>query len=177
MRKWGIQISIGLVAILMTACSSTRNGVDDVTAQAASPAGSVQASGIGDAMRFERQEKGEVYTTQTPRNQVYLFAFDNSQLDRKYLPSLNAQAGYLMKHPGASIMLAGHTDPRGSREYNIALGERRANAVAQLFRLAGVPKKQIRVVSYGEERPVAFGSDEASYRLNRRVELTYEAIR
>lgn len=153
--------------------SSKQVGVRD----AGGDGSNVTSNGLGSGVSFERQEQGEVYTTQVPRNQIYLFAFDNSQLARKYLPSLNAQARYLITHPGASVMLAGHTDPRGSREYNIALGERRANAVAQLMRLAGVPKRQIRVVSYGEERPVAFGTDNKSYRLNRRVELTYEAIR
>lgn len=137
----------------------------------------VVATGLGTSTDFSRQEKGEVYTTVAPRNQIYLFAFDNSQVKPKYLPSLNAQAKYLLHHPGASIMLAGHTDSRGSREYNIALGERRAKAVAQLLRLAGVSQQQIRVVSYGQERPVAYEHEENSYRLNRRVELTYEAIR
>ena len=161
-------------SLVLAACSSKSGQVGMGDAQ---QAGNVTTSGLGNGVSFNRQESGEVYTTQTPRNQIYLFAFDNSRLAKKYLPSLNAQAAYLIAHPGASVMLAGHTDNRGSREYNIALGERRAKAVEQLMRMAGVPKRQIRVVSYGAERPVAFGSDEDSYRLNRRVELTYEAIR
>lgn len=172
MKFWGISL-ISLMLII-SGCSSTSSKVPVGDAE---QSGVISSSGLSGNMDFSGQEKGEIYTTQTPRNQIYLFAFDNSQLAKKYLPSLNAQAKYLITHPGASVMLAGHTDSRGSREYNIALGERRANAVAQLMRVAGVPKRQIRVVSYGEERPVAFGNNEQSYKLNRRVELTYEAIR
>ena len=75
------------------------------------------------------------------------------------------------------MLLAGHTDERGSREYNVALGERRADAVAQLMRMSGVSRQQLRIVSYGKERPVNFGHDDASHEQNRRVELTYEATR
>ena len=171
-----IILGISLLGTLwfISGCSSTSS---NVPATDATQSGVLSASGVSDGVSFAGQEQGEIYTTQTPRNQVYLFAFDNSILAKKYMPSLNAQAKYLLGHPGASIMLAGHTDSRGSREYNIALGERRAKSVAQLMRLAGVPKRQIRIVSYGEERPLSFANDESSYKLNRRVELTYEAIR
>ncbi len=137
----------------------------------------VVTSGVSRRAKFESQEKGEVYSTRAPRNQVYLFAFDNSSVKKKYLPSINAQAKYLLSHHGASILLAGHTDHKGSREYNVALGERRAKGVSELLKLKGVPKKQVRIVSYGKERPVAFGDDKEADRLNRRVEMTYEAIR
>ena len=83
---------------------------------------------------------------------------------------------FLQQHPSAHVLLEGNTDERGSREYNIALGERRANAVIDIFRLAGVKPQQIRVVSYGQEKPAAMGHNEESWRLNRRVELSFEAI-
>lgn len=139
--------------------------------------GGMQANGLGQSGGFAGQETGESYTTQAPHNQIYLFAYDASNLAHKYLPSANAQAEYLISHPGARILLAGHTDERGSREYNVALGERRANTVAEVMRMAGVNPRQIRVVSYGKERPVYFGHNEADHRQNRRVELTYEATR
>lgn len=136
------------------------------------------AQGLGNlSSRFAGQQPGESYTTQAPHNQIYLFSYDNSVLASKYIPSVNAQAQYLLTHAGARILIAGHTDERGSREYNVALGERRANTVAELMRLAGVPRTQMRVVSYGKERPVNFGHDEASHEQNRRVELIYEATR
>ena len=164
---------VGISVVVIAGCSSSYKGVG----ASVGDAGSAMSQGLGKRVSFSGQESGESYTTRAPYNQVYLFAFDNSQVANKYLPSLEAQASYLKKHPGAKIMLSGHTDERGSREYNVALGERRANSVAQLLRLSGVAKNQIRVVSYGEERPVAFGHDEASYRKNRRVELIYEATR
>lgn len=165
------------IAVLLSglvACSSTKQAADVTDAREHG----VITQGIGTGASFDsNQGTGEVYTTKAPHNQVYLYAFDNSVLAKKYRPSLSAQARYLLMHPGARVVLAGHTDSRGSREYNIALGERRARSVYDLLRLDGVTKRQIRLVSYGEERPVAFSHDEDSYRLNRRVELTYEALR
>ena len=76
-----------------------------------------------------------------------------------------------MKYPTARVRLEGHTDERGSREYNIGLGERRAQTVRRALLLQGVKESQVTTVSYGEERPVAEGSNEAAYSQNRRVEL------
>lgn len=137
----------------------------------------VQSRGLGNFHRFSAPEPGEEYTTKAPHNQVYLFAFDNSQLAEKYEASLNAQAHYLRSHSNARILLAGHTDERGSREYNVALGERRANSVRNKLRMAGVSAQQIRVVSYGKERPASHGHDDNAHRQNRRVELIYEVRR
>lgn len=139
--------------------------------------GSAHSQGLGQFAHFAGQEEGESYTTKAPHNQVYLFNYDDASFNGKYMNSLNAQADYLRNHPGAHVMLAGHTDERGSREYNIALGERRANSVAEILRMAGVSHQQYRVVSYGKERPVYMGHDEASHRQNRRVEFIYEATR
>ena len=135
------------------------------------------AQGLGQMTHFAGQEPGESYTTQAPHNQLYLFSYDDSTLAAKYLPSVNAQAEYLKNHPGARVLVAGHTDERGSREYNVALGEHRANTVADILRMAGVNRDQVRVVSYGKERPANYGHDEASHAQNRRVEFTYEATR
>lgn len=172
--KLGRFVCVLLVVSWLGGCSTTPNniGVSD-----AEQAGGMTSSGVGMGASFAKQQKGEVYTVKAPHDQIYLFAFDNSIFADKYLPSLNAQARYLMSHPGAKVMIAGHTDSKGSREYNVALGERRANSVAQRLRLAGVSRKQMRVVSYGEERPVAFGDSVEDFKLNRRVELSYEAVR
>ena len=169
-------LKLGLVAasiVLLAACSKSPGsadggGYDD---------GDAQAHGLGQFSRFAGQEPGESYTTKAPHNQKYLFSYDDSNFAPKYMASLNAQSDYLKTHPGSRILLAGHTDERGSREYNIALGERRANTVAELMRMSGVGRQQIRVVSYGKERPANFGHDAASHLQNRRVELTYESTR
>jgi peptidoglycan-associated lipoprotein len=167
---WGL-IAAGIV--LLTSCSKPLG-----TAQEAGIAdGEAYSRGLGQFSRFTGQEPGESYTTQAPHNQIYLFSYDDSSFNPKYRASLDAQAAYIKNHPGARILLAGHTDERGSREYNIALGERRANTVAELLRLAGVTREQFRIVSYGKERPINFGHGEASHLQNRRVELTYEATR
>lgn len=154
--------------MFLTSCTTQHLGT-------ANGDGSIMSRGLGKFASFAGQEQGESYTTRAPHNQVYLFAYDDSTLDSKYSASINAQAEYLKKHPGAHVLLAGHTDERGSREYNIALGERRANTVASLLRMSGVSRQQIRVVSYGKERPVYSGHDDAAHRQNRRVEMVYEA--
>jgi peptidoglycan-associated lipoprotein len=167
--------TLGLVTasvILLAACSKTPGSADG-----AGDEGGLAAHGLGESTGFAGQEAGEMYTTQAPHNQIYLFSYDDSALADKYVPSVNAQADYLKSHPGARVLIAGNTDERGSREYNVALGERRANTVADIIRMAGVSRQQIRVVSYGKERPVNLGHDEASHAQNRRVELTYEATR
>lgn len=108
------------------------------------------------------------------QDEVYYFDFDQDTLHAEDNDKINAQAIYLVAHPNAKIRLEGHTDQRGSREYNIALGWRRAKAVGRLLQLQGVAPNQIEMVSYGEEKPAAFGQDEDSYSKNRRVVLAYE---
>lgn len=163
---------LGLVAasiVLLASCSKTPGSADI--------GNGLSAHGLGGFTQFAGQAPGESYTTQAPHNQRYLFAYDDSSFAAKYRPSLMAQADFLKSHPGARILLAGHTDERGSREYNVALGERRANTVADVLIMAGVDRHQMRVVSYGKERPIYFGHDVEAHKQNRRVELTYEATR
>ena len=106
---------------------------------------------------------------------VVYFDFDKSDIKPEFRDIIAAHATYLSDHPSASITLEGHCDERGSREYNMALGERRANAVRKFLMLQGVAARQIDVVSFGEERPVAFGHDESSWQLNRRAEILYKS--
>lgn len=107
------------------------------------------------------------------QNLVVYFDFDSSQIRSDFNDMLAAHGRYLAAHPDVNVRLEGHADERGTREYNIGLGERRAQAVRQILLLQGASDSQLSTVSYGEERPVAFGSDEESYRLNRRVEIVY----
>ena len=174
--KAGSLCKLGLLVasvVLVAACSKTPGSADG----AAMSDGDASAQGLGHMTHFAGQQAGESYTTQAPHNQLYLFTYDDSTLASRYLPSVNAQAEYLKSHPGARVLLAGHTDERGSREYNVALGEHRANTVADILRMAGVSRQQVRVVSYGKERPANLGHDDASHAQNRRVEFTYEATR
>jgi peptidoglycan-associated lipoprotein len=106
-------------------------------------------------------------------DRIVYFDFDRADIRPESQTIIESNARYLAGNPRIITQLEGHTDERGSREYNIALGERRANAVRQVMSAMGVPSQQIRVVSYGEERPAASGPDEQSYALNRRVEIVY----
>lgn len=106
------------------------------------------------------------------RKTVY-FDFDKSEIKPEYADLIAAHARNLTAHPGQKMRLEGNTDERGTREYNIGLGERRAQAVKRALMLAGVPESQLTTVSYGAERPAVEGDDEAAWAQNRRVELVY----
>lgn len=98
-----------------------------------------------------------------------LFALDQYDIDPQARAILDSQATWLARYPNVSITLEGHADERGTREYNLALGERRANAAKNYLAERGVSPARISVISYGKERPVALGSDEESWAQNRRA--------
>jgi len=108
-------------------------------------------------------------------NRIVFFAYDVDQINETDRPVVEAHGRYLADNPNATVTLEGHADERGSREYNIALAERRAISVRQLMTLFGANSAQIRVVSYGEERPARDGHDEAAWSANRRVEIIYRS--
>lgn len=107
-------------------------------------------------------------------SRIIYFEFDSASIRNEDRAAIQAHAEYLGKNDGASVALEGHTDERGSREYNIALGERRAKAVRQLLLFQGAVSSQLQTVSYGEESPAAIGHDEDAWQQNRRVEITYK---
>lgn len=109
----------------------------------------------------------------TEKDRVIYFSFDSSSIDQRSENVIREHALYLREHPNTKVVLEGHTDERGTREYNIGLGERRAYSVKQVMEQAGVNIDQMRVLSYGEERPAVWGSDEDSYARNRRVVIIY----
>jgi peptidoglycan-associated lipoprotein len=104
---------------------------------------------------------------------VVYFDFDSSEIKGTGTDVVAAHAKYLATHSGTRVRLEGHTDERGSREYNIGLGERRAQSVRRALLLQGASDAQISTVSYGEERPAVPGHDEAAWAKNRRVEIVY----
>jgi peptidoglycan-associated lipoprotein len=104
---------------------------------------------------------------------VVYFDYDQAEIRPEFNALLQAHGQYLAQNANAQVRLEGHTDERGSREYNIGLGERRAQAVRRILMLQGATANQLSTVSYGEERPAATGGDEEAWRLNRRVELVY----
>jgi peptidoglycan-associated lipoprotein len=104
---------------------------------------------------------------------VIYFDFDSSEIKGEGTDIVAAHAKYLAAHPNSRIRLEGNTDDRGSREYNIGLGERRAQAVKRALLLQGAAETQLATVSYGAERPAVVGNDEAAWAKNRRVEVVY----
>ena len=100
-----------------------------------------------------------------------LFGLDRFDLSPEARTTVENQVTWLKRFPGVTVMIEGHTDERGTREYNLALGERRANAVRDYMVANGVPSYRIETISYGEENPVAYGSGESNWQQNRRVEL------
>jgi peptidoglycan-associated lipoprotein len=155
-------ISLGILSLASCANMKKHNagGVDDNGAQAS---GYGNGSGIDDGLTPE----------QRLHKRVYYFAFDRSEVRDIDRPAILANADYVMQHPSAKVLVEGHTDPRGSREYNIALGERRANSVAEIMKSRGVNGDQIRVISYGAQRLAVQGHSEEDYQQDRRAVLVY----
>lgn len=159
-----------LVAFFVTACEAP---VDDASTQnngGAATDGSTYDNGTGGynngGTGSELQGAGESELAPGVRDTVY-FAVDSSAIDGEAQRVLDKQADYV-KSTGTSILVEGHCDERGTREYNLALGERRANAIKQYLVSQGVPTNKVDTISYGKERPIAEGSDEAAWQRNRR---------
>ncbi|MFC1747343.1 peptidoglycan-associated lipoprotein Pal [Pseudomonadota bacterium] len=104
---------------------------------------------------------------------VVYFDFDRSEIKPEARAIIEAHAKKLAQNPSMRITLEGHCDERGTREYNLGLGERRSKAVQRVMSLMGVSSNQLELVSYGEERPAQMGHDERSWSMNRRVEFIY----
>lgn len=158
---------IGFVSMVLAACSST--GTDDAQGAGAGvggdgvATGTVGDGGVGGAGAGGGYDGGGLET-------VFYFDFDNATLRPESRAALQQHAANLRNSP-QNVRLEGHADERGTREYNMALGERRAHAVRDFLVLNGVDGGLLEVISYGEESPAAFGSDEASMAQNRRVEM------
>lgn len=104
---------------------------------------------------------------------VVHFDYDSYVIRSDYQSLIEAHARFIKASPSRKVMLEGHTDDRGGREYNLALGQKRAEAVSRALGLLGVPANQMEAVSFGKEKPAAFGNNEDAYAQNRRVELSY----
>lgn len=109
------------------------------------------------------------------RQRVVYFDFDRSEIKPQFQAQISCHAEYLRQFPDAQVRLDGNTDERGSREYNLGLGERRGNAVQSALSAARVSSSQLEVISYGEERPTCREHNESCWSKNRRVEIVYSA--
>jgi peptidoglycan-associated lipoprotein len=157
----------------VTACSksNTKDGATTSTSTAAPSSGSsTTGSGAGGGITVSSLEAEQQRLMQ---QLVVYFDYDQAEIKPEFNAMLAAHGQYLAKNAAATLRLEGNTDERGSREYNIGLGERRAQSVRRALMLQGAAANQLTTVSYGEERPVATGSNEEAWRLNRRVDLVY----
>ena len=120
-------------------------------------------------------QSGEEVENLLAHTAVY-FGFDESIVTERARQIVEAHAEALVANPTVTLNLAGHADERGTHEYNLALGEQRANAISALFQELGVGASRITTVSFGEELPAVEGSDEESWALNRRVEIAHDLV-
>ncbi len=170
---------LAFLLVFIAGCGSTETKDDraaevvDGTGEGtgAEDADGTSASGAGEAGKFSGDALDDPDSPLSQRS-IY-FDYDSSEIRSEYRPIIEAHAQYLSENPDTMMTLEGNTDERGSREYNLALGEGRAESVKRQMVLLGASAGQIRTVSYGEERPVADGHNEDAWRLNRRVDIVY----
>ncbi|SJL82919.1 peptidoglycan-associated lipoprotein Pal [Vibrio palustris] len=172
---------IALPVMAMSACSSSDDATDASGSQTnqQQTSQSSKSADTEDTMATPMESSESQMSEEEAKNQalrekqtVY-FAFDNSTISSDYEDMLEAHASYLSEHPNMSVKIEGYTDERGTPEYNIALGERRAKAVEKYLEALGVEASQISIVSYGEEKPLVLGQSQAAYAKNRRAVLVY----
>lgn len=167
-KTFRLFIAVALVASLAACAKRTR--------EEAAPVGdapiATQATPAADDGRFGPEDLDSVACL---RQRTLLFDLDRAEIRPEFAEALRCHAKYLQDRPSAMITLEGHADERGSREYNLGLGERRGNSVSSAMQANGASGGQLTVVSYGEERPVCTESNESCWQRNRRVEIVYTA--
>jgi peptidoglycan-associated lipoprotein len=164
-------IALALMAALAGCSTAAKKGGGAAVEDHGLGAGGAETSGAAGTGSYAGASLTDPNSPLSRR--VIYFEYDSDTLQSADQELITAHAGYLAAHPEQTVTLEGHADERGSPEYNIGLGERRAQSVKRALELQGVTVKQITVVSYGEEKPAAEGHDEAAWRLNRRVEIVY----
>jgi peptidoglycan-associated lipoprotein len=180
-HRWGRVLASVALASTLVACGSSVK-LDDVpvvdrTGTAVSNLPRAGESGAGGAA--ERRgvsgvevAGGDVAQPSALARLIY-FDYDSFEVRAEFANMLEAHAKYLAASSSRRVALEGHTDERGGREYNLALGQQRAEAVRRALSLLGVNEAQMEAVSFGEEKPAKIGFDEAAFATNRRVELSY----
>ncbi len=164
-------IAIGLLASLLAGCPASPSVPDpeptDTTyGDSGASTDGMGDKGMGDGEYLDDPSAGEL-------QMIIYFDFDSSEVRPQDRDLVSRHAMQMSDNMRANVRLEGHADERGSREYNIGLGERRSQAVRQMLMIQGVSVSQISTVSFGEERPASFGSSESDYAQNRRVEIKY----
>lgn len=169
-------LSLGVAVTMLSGCSNGKFG-NSGWASSDNPDAPERGYSYGtsiDGVPTFVGKDGKLTAGQNAVQDVFYFAFDRSDLSNEAIAELRKHAIYLLKKPGAKVRVEGHTDERGSREYNVALGERRAQSVAKQLLSEGVRNDQVAIVSYGEEKPSVQGHDENAWKWNRRAKVAYE---
>ena len=177
-------ILIVLLFTALTACETTTSksgsaSVDDKSSSSSSGAAGSDGPDAGGAVSYGTggDSGSSMSPIDDPQNllsvRIIYFDYDSSDIQSQFREAVEAHAAYLVANPAAVVSLEGHADERGSREYNLALGERRSQALKRQLVLLGAESSQIRTTSYGEERPVSEEHDEFAWSQNRRVEIIY----
>jgi peptidoglycan-associated lipoprotein len=175
----GVLVALVAATVLLGGCSSTptEGKGAGVEGRAGAGAGAMEGEGAstsGLAGRSGGYTAADFDNPSSPLHQhIIYFDYDNSDIKPQFVDILRAHGSYLSNHPSARVRLEGNTDERGTREYNLALGQQRADMVARFLTAEGVRPNQIETVSYGEERPADPGHNEAAWALNRRVVIVY----
>jgi peptidoglycan-associated lipoprotein len=159
-------LAICAVAFLFTACETASNVAGD--SASGSSSSSATAAAAGSSSSTTEIQMSDAEKLAQVGNSVY-FGFDSSELTAKAQAILDRQAAFLNVNPTMVVIIEGHADERGTREYNLALGDRRAVAVRDYLLAKGLNAARVRTVSYGKERPAVSGSTEGSWEFNRRA--------
>ena len=173
--RWLLPVAF---TVVLAGCATTEDDINDTEmaeidqAAAAEMEAGASASGAEGAAGFEGEPLEDPASPLSDR--VVYFEYDSAVLTDEGMELIEVHGEYLADNPERAILVEGHTDERGSREYNLALGERRAESVQQALLIAGADETQVDIVSYGEESPVVSGSTESAWEQNRRAELVYE---
>ena len=175
MKSLSIASSL-LVLSLIAGCASEAKKDEAPAPAAASPS----APGAAPSASSTQPSAVTGNALNDPKSMLFkrsvFYEFDQSNVKTDYRSLVEAHARYLRDHPGANITIEGNGDERGSREYNLALGQRRADSVRSMMKVLGVADRQIDTVSYGEEKPKAAGHDEGAWSQNRRSDIVYRTV-
>lgn len=170
-------LMVAALAVVMAGCSSKvkldppieGSGATTTTGQGAD----AQGAGQSTVTQVQAGQAGADAAGPAGVGRVIYFDFDSFTVKPEFQPLVDQHARFLQDNRGRSVAVEGHTDERGSREYNLALGQKRAEAVRRALTLVGATDAQIEAVSFGEEKPAVQGADEDAYSQNRRVEIRY----
>ena len=161
----GLMLALPVLAV--AACSSHKNADNDQSGM-----GLNTGAGTENA-NMSSEEQARLQMQELQKNNIVYFGLDKDDVSSEFAQMLDAHAAFLRSNPSYKVTVEGHADERGTPEYNIALGERRATAVKMYLQGKGVSADQISIVSYGKEKPAVLGHDEAAYAKNRRAVLVY----